>query len=787
MRHLPSWTIIALYTLIAALVAIPILGSQNFYSDDLAGHIALVLRMAANDGIPWFYDRAWFSGFAAFELYGFVPHWIASKVMSWFGGGWSGATRAVHAVMAVSVVLLPVSCWWFVRGWQTEGRGNAWVLAGGVVVVMALFLTVTEPEMPAGIKFIVTGGVFGQLPGWLLMFLYLGLLGRELARERIASWPLALFFSLLIATHPLTAVGAMMAASILLVSHAEWRTAIAHGIAMIGTSAWFWVPIIYWSSAYGAGTPYSGDATLLSVLLDGWLDQLNGLSVSVWVLLAELVVATTLVAALVMALDRGNSTSRSTVLLLLVGLLLGGAELTETFSLGLHYDRLVVLVAVVTALVAIVTVTEALPELPKFASVAIAGVLLCLSAQVTLGALDSHPWLSSNTLEGYYEEGMLLRHLEDLPEESRVFLEYAKQRSDKDVEPGKLAESKLWHLTGQETVNGVLIQSSRPYQLYTTAIAALGGQVFGVTPVDRVFFTLDYKGITELFRRNTITHIVSANDELARRLSNFDNIRRVARTGRYGIHVVEGSRSRLVPVRKPLIGYADLQGNLPFRYMDMFVEFRQSLSGRVRLVSLEPEEIKTVPVDGLIINMDREVEAMEWRLMDREDGAQVPTLGIHFNPSPLPRVEGRTKKHEKRKYTLAAEYLWSSDFEQLVHAFSKRESQDKSLDEKNPKFEWSERGQEVNFTELSPGQWYEFAYSFFPAWRADNAVLRRGSAGHWLFRATEPNVEVEYDRWGTSPVVNGWLITVSTLLLLVAVRFWWSRGEVARDRNNTTE
>jgi hypothetical protein len=780
MRYLPAWIIIAFYTFVAALTAIPILGSQNFYSYDLAGHIALVLRMAANDGVPWFYDRAWFSGFAAFEFYGFVPHWIASQLLAWFGGGWTGATRAVHAVIAASIVLLPFSCWWFARGWQLKGGADAWVLAGGVVVVLALFLTVVEPETPAGIRFIVTGGVFGQLPGWVLMFLYLGVLGRALARGRTTNWPLVLSFSLVMATHPLTAVGALLVGLVLLASYAGWRATVAHGVAMAGTSAWFWLPVVIWSSKYGAGAPYSGDATLLSLLMDGWLDVLNGLSVSAWVLLAELLIMPTLAAAISFAIYRSNAMSRATLLLLLVGLFLAGTELTEAFFLGLHYDRLVVLFAVVTALMAVVAVTEALPALPKYSNVVLSGVLLCVGTQVTLVSLGTHPWLSSSTLDGYYEEQRLLQHLQNLPEGSRIFLEYAKQRSDRDVEPGKLVQSKLWNLTGQETVNGVLIQSSRPFQFYTTGAAVLGGEVFGITPIDGAFFTLKDEGITDLFRRNSITHVVSSNDKFTRRLMDIDGIRRVATTGRYGIHVIEDPREYLVPIEEPVIGYVDLKGNLPFRYMDMFVEFRESLSGRIRLVSLAPDEINTVPVDGLIINMDRDSGPMDWRWIDRPDGKRVPALGIHFDPSRRPRLDGRTNKHEKRQYTVVAEYLWSSEFEHLVHAFANREIEGGPPGDSDPKFEWSNDNQQVNFTNLSPGEWYEFAYSFFPAWRADNAVFRRGSAGHWLFRATEPNVQAEYYRWGTPPVFNGWLITISALLLLSMMRFWWPRWEIGQ-------
>lgn len=780
MRHLPAWIIIALYTFIAALAAIPILGSQNFYSDDLAGHIALVLRTAANDGVPWFYDRAWFSGFAAFEFYGFVPHWVASQLLEWFGGGWHGATRAVHAVIAVSIVLLPFSCWWFVRGWQEKGRDHSWILAGSIAVVIASFLTIMEPETPAGIRYIVTAGVFGQLPGWVLMFLYLGVLGRALGRGRTASWSLALSFSLVMATHPLTAVGGLLVGCVLSSSYAGWRATVAHGAAMAATSAWFWFPVVGWSSTYGAGTPYSGDATLLSVLIDGWLDVLNGLSVPVWMLLAEFLIATTVAVATIFALYRSSATSRATLLLLLVGLLLAGTELPEAYSLGLHYDRLVVLLTVVTALMAVLSITEAVPELPKYSNVAIAGALLCLGAQVTLVSLDSHPWLSSNTLDGYYEERRLLRHLGGLPEGSRVFLEYAKQRSDSDVEPGKLVESRLWSRTGQETVNGVLIQSSRPFQFYATVTSALGGHVFGVTPVGGAFFTLDDEGITDVFRRNSITHVVSANEKFTRRLVDIDGIRRLAVTGRYHIYAIENPRDRLVPIKEPVIGYVDLQDNLPFRYMDMFVEFRESLSGRLRLISLAPKEIKTAPVDGLIINMDRETGLMEWRWMDRADGTQVPVLGIQFEPSRPPRVNGRTSKHEKRQYSLVAEYLWSSEFERLVHAFATRETESRSSDDTNPRFEWLGNGQEVNFTNLSPGKWYEFAYSFFPAWNADEVVLRRGSAGHWLFRAKGAKVQAEYYRWGTSAVVNGWLITISALLLLSMMRFWWPRWEVGQ-------
>lgn len=782
MRDIPAWFIIAAFTLVATLIAAPILGSQNFYSDDLAGHVALVLRMASIGGDPWFYDRAWFSGFAAFELYGFIPHWIAAKLIGWFGGGWAGSTQAVHAVMFVSIAALPLSAWWFVRAWRGSSE-NSGLLAGGIVLVLALFLSVTNTEVPAGIRAVVSSGVFAQLPGWVLMLVYLGLLGRSLQRGSSATWSVALGFSLLMATHPLTAVAALMVGFVLLGAYSDWRQILAHGAAMVATSAWFWLPILTWSSTYGAGMPYSGNATLVSVLLDNWLDFLNGISVSGWALVVEFLTVLIFAFALYVGLYRSTRSGRATIMLIFLGFILAVPSVTEAFPLGIHYDREVVSVFLAAALIAVLGGTEGLPKISRKLGLVASGLLLLIATKGVTEQLQSHPWLSSTSQFGYFGEQWSLRYLDSLPSESRVQFEYPREREGGDPEPGKYVESRLWDVAEIETVNGVLIQSSRSYQLYTTLMAEWGGHSFGVPSIGEKYLTIDEEDVVNVLRRNSITHLISANKVFAEKLAEIESLPRIGEVGRYRFHGVTESMPRLRQVKKPIIGYVDLQGNLPFRYLDTFIELRQSLSGQVRLVSLRPDDIGSVHVDGMIINMDSEVDEIQWRIVSVGGKTQMPVLGIHFDPDPLPENSSRNSHHEQRKYEQAAKYMWSSEFERQVHGFGRREQGTRRKEVMAPQFEWSNNGQQVTFSELVPGQWYEFAYSFFPAWEANGAKLYEGSAGHWIFRPNEPTVRARYDRWNTIPVVSGWLLSLVAFLVLWAVRLWWPFWEVGRSAN----
>lgn len=770
-RVLPGGLVILAFTGITLVLALPILGDQNFYSDDLAGHIALALRMAAAGGDPWFYDRAWFSGYPAFEFYGFLGHWLAAQSIAWLGGGWAGATRAVHGVIALCIISLPFSAWWFLTGWQAQRGTTSIVTAGAVAAFLATFLTMFEPETMAGLRYLITAGVFGQFPGWVLLLLYLGCLGRAVVGSRAMNWIAILMFNLAMAAHPLTSVAALIVGAVLLESHVGWRRTVVHVIALILTSAWFWFPFVTWSSGYGVGPPDSTGTTVLSVLLDGWLDFLNGISVSWWVLVAELLVAACLVKAVYSGVSGGVSLQRATIILLVVTFAINGGEFSEAFSLGVHYQRLVVTLGFVLGFMAIAAATEDLQYLPRLAALPLSGLLLLLSAQIALQPLESQPWPNTKGPGGYADEIALLERLGLLPSDSRIYFEYARKLPGAAMSPGKFVESRLWSAAKLETVNGLLVQSSRPYNLYTTVTQKLGGEAFSMPPLGWRFIQMNKLGLMELMRRNAVTHVVSAHPQFDKALRGIEGIRPVESVGRYSIYALIDPLPRLKPVSVPIVGYADLNDSLPFRYMDTFVELRGTVAGRIRLVSLEPEEVGAVPVDGLVINLETAPNDLEWRRVELTKDRTTPVLRIHFEPSRRPRIAGRTNLHDREQYEQAARYLSGSRFERLLYGFAVREEATQEAPAGNASFDWSRGGQKVGFENLSVGTWYEFAYSAFPAWQIGGGRLRQGSAGHWMFYADEQRKEATYSRLSTRPVVNGWLIAVFGLILLGGVQY----------------
>lgn len=776
MRYWFPWLFTLMFTLVTAIIAVPILGDQNFYSDDLSGHIALVERLAGMAGDPWFYDRAWFGGFAAFEFYGFVPHWLAAQLAHWMGGDWFAATRAVHGVMAGCIFLLPVAAYWFVSGWHRAGRRAAPTIAGGTALAVALFLAVREPGVPAGMSYMVGAGVYGQLPGWILMMVYLGALGRAMQRERVTHWGLAVALSMLIATHPLTGVAALLIAGILLVSYGGWRPALAHMAVMSATSAWFWLPILAWAPEYGASNPIPSNITPVSILLDGWLDFLNGVETPGWLLLAESALALSLVTALLAALFRGRPAARAALLLLLAGLLLAGTAPAQALPIELHYHRLIVTISVVLSLMAVSASVEEIPRMPERVHLLLGGMALFLAAQVALVSLHIHPRASTDSLAGLVEEQALLDRLDALPKDSRILFEYPRLLSERDTGPGKFVESRLWSRTGIETVNGLLIQSSRAYRFHSTILAGMNAGVFGFPPFGSDFFTLGDAGVADFLRRNSISHVVAARAQFADRLSRMPALERLGAVGRYTVFAVDKPHPKLREVSVPVIGYADLHGTLPFRFLDTYVELHRPVSGRVRIIALDDDEIGTVPVDGLVINMDREVESSEWRELTLEDGRKVPALGFSHRPNKPERVYGRTNYREKRRYNEAAAYLSDIGFDRWLYTFgaTRQAGSEASV---ALGFDWSRNGQTVSFSALRPGRWYEFAYSAFPAWRAEGGRIHAGSAGHMFVRGSEPAMRIVYDRWRTTPVLIGYLVTALALLVTVLARLRWPRWD----------
>lgn len=784
MRDAFAWTIIALFTLAAALVALPILGAQNFYSDDLGGHIALTLRMAEVANGPWFYDRAWFGGFPAFEFYGFLPHWIASWMLPLFGQDWAGATQAVHAVMAASITVLPLSAWWFVTGWLHGRRQGASLIAGGLSIVLALFLTVFNPGTIAGIQYLVVAGVFGQLPGWVLLFFFLGTLGRAVGQGRAVSWVSILLFSLLMAAHPFTAIVGLLIAVLMVFGYVGWRPALLHGGLMFFTSAWFWFPFLAWSSGYGEGVPHSGDTTVISVLFDRWLDFFHGIETTTTGLIAEALVTVILAVTLCHGVLGKRGVYRSALLISGAGLVMAGPELTEAVSLSLQYDRLLITTAIVLALVGLVGFVESLPALPRYVERAASGLCVILGAQIALQGLEAQPLPSSKGWDGLIEERLLLRELKSLPDRSRIFFELPKRTSKSEYSPGKFVESRLWFSTRYEAINGVLIQSSRPYHLYAIAAKKMGALTFSSRSIGWEKFNLNEKGMVDFLRRNAITHFVSSNETFRKNLVRLEGIHPVVSVGRYNVYSIPRSGLRLRALTNPVIGYVDLTGSLPFRFVDTFFETRGALSGRVRLVSLDAEDVGHVPVDALIVNMDEAPDAMSWRIMSVQGGLEQPILTIDFEPTGEDRLASRDRFHEIRRYRQVANYLIGSGFERAVWKFALEAAGKAPPQDEMIGFEWKAQGQEVEFTGLTPGRWYEFAYSEFPSWRADGAILRQGSAGHWMLYPDGATVTAHYDRWSTRPVILGWLISLLGLLLLLFMRFKFPQLEVAGNRTD---
>lgn len=765
-------------------------------SVDLEGHIAIIGRLLDRlPGSPFFYDTAWFTGWPAFHFYGFASH-LGTALLAWCVRPLTPepARLAVHLVLIFGCALLPATMYWASRPlWAAAARAlGADTASDGLAALVAAALTVWflslrgfEPH-GLGAAAVMQMGLFGQLAAWHLMLLHAGAMLRLLQTgSRRQEALVALSVCSLILAHPLTAAYSLSLAGMsgLWFRGRRWALAWSHLVG-VGLAAFWLAPLVALSPEYTMldiapprtaelarllTQPWNDLASAVQGWFDGrpaWPDPMPPFLLALCVgLLIHLIG------------ERRTLFAAFAAFVILTTLLFSGSWLARSVPVGLHYYRLAAyavpfaLLLLASVPVNLLRAAESTPSrvLRALTSAAcLSGIAFALThphPALTL-VQASDPWTFLRAQEG------VLKYFAEREPKGRVLFEYLGDLRISDLPTPHYLSSRLYARTGFESVNGLFIQSSLAYLFPRLSAEALGADMYGGPFLTFPSSELPEPLAIEQLRALGVTHVVLATPTLMRRIRPFC----VAPTVSIGPYRIVEIAARPLPAAtypsKPVVGYLDLRGNLPFKYVDIYFASRQRMGSAFDIVELRvgqpiPPEVGIVVVNGSASAVSAALERMAERGRASGLATRDPrVVRLEYEPGRVlaPAEEGGAfpGDFEVRWYRAAARYLAGALPPAALAGAGVLPMPAAPL----PRFRWGEDRQRFTLTEAVPGRLVRVNYSYFPFWQAADAYLYRGTAERMMVLPRGTAVRAAYARGG-APVRAGYVLSLAAAVAFV--------------------
>jgi hypothetical protein len=787
---------------------------RRYFSDapipsvDLPAHIAIVERLAEQlrHGNLFFYDPAWFTGWPAFQFYAFVPHLVVAALsypLAWVSQ--EQARLAVHLVLVLGVAALPFSVAYAARPLYREvfaadeklEREHEPLVAVVVGTLTFWFLNRSGGEFQGmGAAALMHMGLYAQLFGWHLMMLHVGALYRVLdsPNGRRGSLSLIASTALIVLSHTLSAAFSLLLAALSWLRFAERRRQIffCHACG-IGLSAFWLVPAVSLSADFTTFDVEYSTGDFLHLLTGASLLDAHR-SLQQWTLggISAIHLMPFILPVLLIAMAGLRELRRASLLpafflfgLILV-LVLGSNYVAASFPLPFHYYRFlglsVFFVLHILAIVPIAFVKRALVSPSPLLWGPVSRVAtLTLSASVFFASVTvphpEHLRLNSvDPFERFAFERAVLDYFRARKPDGRVLFEYFKNFEKFDPISPHYLSSRLHSETGWETVNGLFVQSSLAVQFAVANAAVLDLEMYGEAyhqpqaQVSREIALRELQGLG-------VTYAVVSEAQSLQAL----RARAVEPPVRAGpFHILRIGREPFQPVtevRRPLVGYLDLRGNLPFKFLEFYFSSSKELTEAFELVALESPESPLPDLGAVIVNGDREralstVRRMSERLGLAGPGGPEPPAIVHVDYEPNARLDPYKpvfyRNIEEADYRAAARKLDSVISPEVLDG-------GRNLDRRSggfttqPSLTWDEDHQGFTLTGLVPGRMVRVNYAYFPYWRSQDGAVFRGSEERILFLPAGTSARLEYSRYRSRSSWIGVAISMISAAAIVAI------------------
>jgi hypothetical protein len=517
---------------------------------------------------------------------------------------------------------------------------------------------------------------------------------------------------------------------------------------------------------------YGGDlvAILIKPIVDATLIIWNQGDVSGIQLVAATLVPLLLL-IFTLALVNRQGVTKLFIITLFAYLVCSSDFIRQSFPLALHYSRfapLILLLLVVLLVAAPVYLISAPSGIERFLGRLISfGVALvsAVSSYFYIEVLHRN-WSLRPTTEELAVLAQQDQVLGQLRQDSgRVLFEYFADKNAFPIltphyMPAMLSRSAKQGSAKQEVINGLQIQSSLAYQFPTISARELGAEMYSSNLVISNPEDGHDALRVEQLRDFGISTIVSYSDSFTSRLLPFA----VAPEKQIGPYKVTRIQDQPLPLivsaGLPIIGYLDLVGTMPFKYLELLFHADPRL-GR-RFVLVEVEQGAELPwLTGMIIHGDNAIPS-----------PLVNTVSIpQFPKQAFEHYRARQQVDRGREaYQYIESQIFSAPVQEMLQQAEMRFAA-MSFEAITPSLEWDDTGQALVVSDVAPGTPVLINYSYFPYWEAEGGKLYRAGAERMLLVPERREVILRYRKLSAGFFVFGLLISLGAgTLLFIAGR-----------------
>ncbi len=756
------------------------LTSEAVASVDLPSQITLTkqLKQQLLAGHLSFYDPTTFTGWPAFQFYGFFPS-LAAACGAFFFSFFSAdpVTLSIHVLLVLGAALLPFSFYFAALplgrdSFELDGDLPAhyqWVLALTCSVWSFWFLNHDQQWHGIGAAAPMNIGLFSQLFGWHLLLLHLGVLLRyvQTGANRF-SVCLSLSYGLLLISHTLTFV---FSSFIVLLSWFWFRKRRlglfnAHLIG-IGLIAFWFVPFISFMGEYTSYSiirpkgdflelffryPLYGLVRSMRTWLDGEFKLLNPINI--------------VNALLFITLFYHRKISKTGLLwvlfifLLLTLTVFSSGFIATSLPIGLHYYRFLGYCFILAVLIAcVIPLAYLRQEDYRTTETILAIAIICFMVTIALPH-EKRELIQKHSSNAHLAvQNRVLDYFKALPEKGRVYVEFIKDQKKFTPLSKHYISSRLHEYSGFESIVSSHLQETITYRMIVGSVRMLGATTYNSALLFTKQAQLDDRANIELLKSFGITHLVAGREAFYRRIKHFAVTDPVTIGGYRIVQIQRLPSEKIAPVDKSVIGFLDLKGNLPFHLVEFYFYARKHLSGNFELVKIENKNTMPPGLSGLLVNHDEGKVQLggQWKAGDQnviEINFSRSYLLDHYKPHYPHNVE-IDAYHEVETY-LGKVVNLPDLFVETFGMFKELSS----VSNKIPSLIWSSDSQTMRLNNLEPGQMYRINYSYFPYWRSSDGIVLRGSGERMFFIAENTSATLEYRKWGFASTTLGYLITL---------------------------
>ncbi|MCH9698930.1 MAG: hypothetical protein K0U68_12570, partial [Gammaproteobacteria bacterium] len=758
------------------------LTSEPVASVDLPSLIALAgqLKTQLLHGHVSFYDATTFTGMPAFQFYGFFPSLLV--VLLSFPCALLSAdsiTLSTHLLLIAGAAALPFSLYFSALPLANEianaqgflSRTQRWVLAIMCATWSFWFLNHDQHWYGIGAASPMNIGLFSQLFGWHFFLIHSGFLLRFIQHggNRLIAF-MAVAYALILVSHTMTFVFSTFIVLLSWVWFHDKRSGLlkAH-ILGIGLTAFWFFPFIAFMGEYTSYSiirpkgdflelffryPVYGLLRSFKTWFSGEFKLLNPINI--------INVGLVLTLFCHRQISKSGLTWTLFVFLILALVVFSSGFIATSFPVGLHYYRFLAYCFLLLVLIVCVIPLVFIKEQSSLLSTLF--TLIVVACFVITAALPHHKreLIEKNSSSRHVAvQHRIFDYFKSIHEKGRVYVEHIKEHNQFAPLSRHYLSAFLHDQSGFEGIVGSHLQESVSYRMIVASANMLGAKTYHSAFLFIQHATLSDQDNIDRLKAFGITHLIAGRNQFFQKIKRFAVTEPVT-IGPYRIVEIQKPPTQLIAaVDKPVIGFVDLQGNIPFHLLEFYFYARTQLSNQYELVRIEDPSSIPLQINTLLVNVARNQGTEKLRSQQIEIHYSPRYLLDHYKPHYPHNVEVDAY-HELENYLDNTVNL--PEQVALIRGKARYSVKTNNM---IPVFNWSEDKQTISLQQLMPGQLYRINYSHFPYWHSSDGTVLRGAGERIFFVADKDKATIDYSRWHFKSTYLGYLATILSIIYLV--------------------